>query len=53
LSLIKDWNPKQAALKDAIAKPERFGEAMRLCLELHDSVHSASVSGVETQTILS
>jgi hypothetical protein len=44
LSLIKDWNPKQAAMKDAIAKPGRFGEAMRICFELHGCVHSFSMS---------
>jgi GNAT superfamily N-acetyltransferase len=51
MSLIKDWNPKQAALKEALAKPERFKEAIRLCLELHGNVHSASVSNVKSSTI--
>ena len=51
MSLIKDWNPKQAVLKDALAKPERFDEAMRLCLELHGSVHSSSVSGADSPTL--
>jgi hypothetical protein len=51
MSLIKDWNPKQAALKETIAKPERFKEAIRLCLELHGNVHSASVSNAKSPTI--
>ncbi|GHT56811.1 hypothetical protein FACS1894109_06990 [Spirochaetia bacterium] len=55
MSLIKDWNPKQAVLKEAIAdanaKPERFKEAIRLCLELHGSVHSAPVSNTKPPTI--
>ena len=51
MSLIHDWNPKQAALKDALARPERFDEAIRLCLELHGSVHDAEVSCAESPTL--
>jgi hypothetical protein len=51
MSLIKDWNPKQAALKEAVSNPERFNEAMQLCLELHGKVHSASVSNAKSSTI--
>ena len=51
MSLIQDWNPKQAALKDALAKPEMFEEAIRLCLELHESVHAADMSGAEKPTL--
>jgi hypothetical protein len=55
MSLIKDWNPKQAALKEAVAdakaKPERFKEAIRLCLGLHGNVHSAAVSNAKSPTI--
>jgi len=51
MSLIHEWNPKQAALKDALAKPERFDEAIRLCLELHGSVHAAEISCVDSPTL--
>ena len=51
MSLIHEWNPKQAALKDALSKPERFNEAIQLCLELHGSVHPAEVSGADTPTL--
>ncbi|GHV41364.1 hypothetical protein FACS189490_08110 [Clostridia bacterium] len=50
MSLIKDWNPKQAALKEAITKSGRFDEAIRLCLELHGSVHSSLVSRSDSPT---
>ena len=51
-SLIKEWNPKQAALKEAISKPKRFGDAMSMCLDLHGLVHSSAVSGADAPTIL-
>ena len=51
MNLIREWNPKQAALKDALAKPERFDEAVRLCLELHGSVHAAEVSCADLPTL--
>jgi hypothetical protein len=44
MSLIKDWNLKQAAFRNAVAKRERFDEARWLYLELHGSVHSSDVS---------
>lgn len=39
-----DWNPKQAQLKEYIAKPEKFEEAIKSCLELHSMVHSSEVT---------
>ena len=51
LTLIQEWNPKQAALKDAFANPGRFDEAIRLCLHLHGSVHAAEVSGADMPTL--
>lgn len=39
-----DWNPKQAQLKELIAKPEKYEEAMELCLELHSIVHSSEIT---------
>jgi hypothetical protein len=52
MSLIKDWNPKQAELKAALSHPAQFDEAIRLCLELHGSVHSGAVSNAAVPTIL-
>lgn len=43
-----DWNPKQAQLKELIAKPEKFEEAKELCLQLHSIVHSSEITpGIE------
>jgi hypothetical protein len=52
MGLIKDWNPKQAKLKSALSEPERFNEAIRLCLELHGLVHSSNVMAQKTPTLL-
>jgi hypothetical protein len=43
-SLRTDWNPKQTALREALSKPERFNESIRLCLELHGFVHFSQVA---------
>lgn len=40
-TMKEHWNPKQAALRDMICKPERFAEAMALCRELHGMVHQS------------
>ncbi|SHK79677.1 DinB superfamily protein [Anaerocolumna jejuensis DSM 15929] len=43
-----DWNPKQARLKELLAKPEKFEEAKELCLQLHSIVHSSEITpGIE------
>jgi hypothetical protein len=39
-----DWNPRQAQLKELISNPEKFTEAMELCLDLHGIVHTAEIS---------
>lgn len=44
-SIAAIWNPKQAALKEALARADRFDEAMALCLELHGLAHAATISG--------
>ncbi|MDR3173411.1 MAG: DinB family protein, partial [Treponema sp.] len=49
-SLRADWNPKQTALKEALSKPKRFNEAIRLCLELHGLVHSGKAVSKKTPT---
>ncbi|MDR2043672.1 MAG: DinB family protein [Clostridium sp.] len=51
MSLISDWNPKQTELKTALAHQESFEEAIKLCLELHGSVHSGAVSRTALPTI--
>jgi hypothetical protein len=50
-SMNKDWNPKQAALREALSKPDRFNEAIRLCLELHGLVHSSQVMAKKTSRL--
>lgn len=47
-----DWNPKQARLKELIAKPEKFEEAKELCLQLHSIVHSSEITPGVEQTLL-
>jgi hypothetical protein len=39
------WNPRQAALKAAIARADRFDEAMALGLELHALAHESAMTG--------
>jgi hypothetical protein len=43
-SMSKDWNPRQAALKEALSNPDHFDKAIGLCRELHGIVHSAQVT---------
>jgi hypothetical protein len=50
-SLRTDWNPKQTALREALSKPERFNEAVSLCLELHGFVHSAQVASAKKPNV--
>jgi hypothetical protein len=50
-SLKADWNPKQTALREALSKPERFNEAIRLCLELHGLVHSAQATSAKKPNV--
>jgi hypothetical protein len=52
MSLIKEWNSKQAKLKEFLTKPDRFNEAVRLCLELHWLVHSGNVMRQKKPTLL-
>lgn len=43
IGVAAQWNPKQALLKDLLAKKDKFDEAIRLCLEMHSMVHSSEV----------
>ena len=45
-----DWNPKQARLKEIVQKPDRFSEAIDLCLSLHSIVHCSNISPENTAT---
>jgi hypothetical protein len=46
-----EWNPRQKALKEMILKPEKFGESIKQCLELHSMVHSSEMSNRKTKTL--
>lgn len=48
--VAKDWNPKQAYLKEIILKPDKFEEAQGLLLEMHSSVHASSVYNKNGET---
>lgn len=43
MTITREWNPKQALLNEIIQKPDRFGEAMKLCLEMHALVHESGM----------
>lgn len=45
INVTKDWNPKQAKLKEIILKKDKFHEAINLSLEMHCQVHSSEMSG--------
>lgn len=49
-NIAKEWNPKQALLKDIILKEDRFEQAVELCLEMHSLVHTSEMSGVDMET---
>ncbi len=44
IDVAKHWNPKQAQLKTLVRNPERFGEAIELCLDMHSLVHTGEMS---------
>jgi hypothetical protein len=44
ISVAKEWNPKQALLRNLLPKPEKFDEAISLCLHMHSLVHKSQVS---------
>jgi len=46
----KDWNPKQARLREIILKPDNFDEAVQLCLELHSIAHCSDISPDRSET---
>jgi hypothetical protein len=50
-SLKADWNPKQTALREALSKPQRFNEAISLCMELHGLVHSAQAASAKKPNV--
>lgn len=45
INVAKEWNPKQALLQAILSEPEKFDEAIRLCLDMHTLVHTAQMSG--------
>ncbi len=47
-----DWNPKQAQLKELLAKPDRFEEARNLCLEMHSMIHSSEITEGSEATLM-
>jgi len=48
----KDWNPKQARLREIVLSPDNFDDAIRLCLELHSIVHCSDISHYKSETLL-
>lgn len=44
IKVAKEWNPKQSRLREIIFNPEKFDEAIKLCLEMHKKVHSSEMS---------
>jgi hypothetical protein len=44
------WNSQQNLLKSILLKPDRFDEAIRICLEQHVMVHSSEMSQFKVET---
>jgi len=44
------WNSQQKLLRDIILKPDRFDEAIKLCLDQHSMVHSSEMSQISAVT---
>jgi hypothetical protein len=44
IKVAKEWNPKQALLRKILLKPEKFNEAIKLCLHMHSLVHASEMS---------
>ena len=44
IRVSKEWNPKQALLRKILSKPEKFDEAIKLCLHMHSLIHNSKVS---------
>ncbi|MBL4931165.1 DinB family protein [Clostridium paridis] len=47
---LKNWNEKLKLLKSIILKQDEFSEAIKLCLELHATVHASSMSHMNEKT---
>lgn len=47
---LKHWNEKLKQLRSIILKPDKFQEAITLCLELHAMVHSSEMSHINCVT---
>ncbi|MBN1412256.1 MAG: DinB family protein [Spirochaetales bacterium] len=52
ISVAKQWNPKQALLKNIILKMERFNQTLRLCLDMHAFLHDSRVTHSNVKTIM-
>jgi hypothetical protein len=48
---LKCWNEKLKQLRSIILKPDKFQEAITLCLELHAMVHSSEMSNINHATL--
>jgi len=44
------WNERQTYLREIILKPDKFAEAVKVCLEQHSMVHSSEMSGANIET---
>lgn len=44
------WNTQQSKLREILLKPDRFDEAIGICLEQHSMVHSSEMSRAKLET---
>jgi hypothetical protein len=44
------WNERQTYLREILLKPNKFDEAIKICLEQHSMVHSSEMSGTNVET---
>ena len=51
-SVAKEWNPKQALLKQCLSDESKFTQSIDLLLEMHALLHDARVSQTSKQTFM-
>ena len=50
INIGKEWNPKQALLRQYLTKSQNFNESINLCLEMHILLHSSEMSNCKSTT---
>lgn len=48
--ILKEWNEKLQNLRKIIMQPDKIDDIKRMCLELHEMVHTSKMSGTQSPT---